>query len=231
MRIESGVGQATIVVIDPDPFEIEIRQYLKSEKMTPDDGATDKVIIESCATAIISKTPVAYLPNELFHAVPWGTYNTIASLENFAPEAIKAEIGGGLKNAMIFAARAHAMFDLQNIDSTTSTTCDVFRSPLARVLLAELLATERNFDNENPKTIQVLNRMADEIAVSLGKQLPLAGKITDQPLVKEVDSRAIDEIQAADIAAGWAREILETNDPKTLGYRFERVWINGQKIK
>ena len=127
-RIESGVGQATIVVIDPDPVESEIRQYIKSEKLKPEDGVTDKVIIETCATAIISRTPVAYLPNQLFHAVPWGIYTPIASLEDFAPEAIKAEIGGGLKHAMIFAARAHAIFDLENLDSTTSTTWVAGRS-------------------------------------------------------------------------------------------------------
>ena len=36
---------------------------------------------------------------------------------------------------------------------------------------------------------------------------------------------------AADIAAGWAREVLETNEPSTLGARFDRVWINGRRIK
>jgi hypothetical protein len=132
---------------------------------------------------------------------------------------------------MIFAARADAIFDLPTLDSTTSSTWDVFRSPLAMVLLAELLATERHFDNENPKTAFLLNRAADEIAVALGEQLPVFGTMTDKPLVTEVDSRAIDEIQAVDIAAGWAREVLETNEPSTLGARFERVWINGRRIK
>jgi len=141
------------------------------------------------------------------------------------------QIGGGLKHAMLFSARAHAIFDLKNLDPNVSTTWDMFRSPLARVCLAELLSTERTFDQENPKTIQVLNKVADEIALALGEQLPLAGKLTTAPLVKEVDSRAIDELQAADVAAGWAREILETSEAETLGQRFERVWINGRRIK
>lgn len=58
--IESGVGQATIVVVDPEPVEMQVREYVKSEKITPEDGATEKAIIENCATAIIGKTPIAY---------------------------------------------------------------------------------------------------------------------------------------------------------------------------
>ncbi|MGD0662053.1 MAG: hypothetical protein ABSD38_28685 [Syntrophorhabdales bacterium] len=230
-RVESGVAQATVVVIDPDPIEAEIRTSLKREKLTAQDGFDERAIIENCATAIIARTPVAYLPYELFHAVPWGTYYPIGSLEDFAPETIKMQIGGGLRHAMLFSARAHAIFDLQSLDSSVSTTWDIFRSPLARVCFAELLSTERTFDQENPRTIQVLNKMADEIASAIGEQLPLAGQLTTAPLVKEVDSRAIDELQAADIAAGWAREILETNEAVTLGQRFERVWINGRRIK
>jgi len=230
-KIEAGVGQATIIVIDPDPIETQIRQSIKSEKLSPKDGFTDAHIIDECATAIIKHTPVSYLPQELSFAIPWGTYQPIASLADFAPENIKGKIGGGLKQTMIFAARAHAIFDLPSMDSYTSSTLDVFRSPLARVLLAELLATERHFDNENPNTASLLNRAADEIAVALGEQLPVVGTISDKPLVTEVDSKAIDEIQAADIAAGWAREMLETGEASVLGSRFDRVWVNGRKIK
>lgn len=122
----------------------------------------------------------------------------------------------------------HLINATEKIDSIPR---DIFRSPLARVLLAELLATERQFDNENPKTAAVLNRAADEIARALGEQLPVVGTMTEKPLVTEVDSKAVDQIQAADIAAGWAREALETNAPSTLGAMFERVWINGQRIK
>jgi len=230
-RIENGVGQATIVVIDPSPIEAQVKHYISSEGLTPRDGITDKLIIETCATAIIKLTPVCYLPQELSFAVPWGTYQPIASLADFAPDKLKERIGGGLQQAMIFAARAHAIFDLPTLDTSMSSTRDVFRSPLARLLLAELLATERHFDNENPKTAFLLNQAADEIAIALGEQLPVVGTLTDKPLVTEVDSKAIDEIQAADIAAGWARDILETSEPSTLGTRFDRVWVNGQRIK
>jgi hypothetical protein len=65
----------------------------------------------------------------------------------------------------------------------------------------------------------------------LEPELPTIGTLAPEPLVTEYDSTAIDELQASDIAAGWAREMLETGEPKTLGSRFERVWLNGRRIK
>jgi hypothetical protein len=47
---------------------------------------------------------------------------------------------------------------------------------------------------------------------------------------REVDSRAINEIRAADVAAGWAREILELGDLRSIAATFRRVYFNGAKI-
>jgi hypothetical protein len=57
------------------------------------------------------------------------------------------------------------------------------------------------------------------------------GGIADAPLVIETESRGHDELQASDIAAGWAREMLELGEVSTLGTRFERVWLNGHRLK
>lgn len=50
-------------------------------------------------------------------------------------------------------------------------------------------------------------------------------------LIRELDSRSINHIQAADIAAGWARETLELTDERALAHTFEKLWVNGNKIK
>lgn len=230
-RVENGVAQASIIVVDPQPFDNAIRMAIESEGANNLPPIDEKDIHNTCATAIVRSTPIAYLPDELSKAVPWGFYQEIATLDDFSPQNIREMIGGGLKQAMIFAARAHATFDLENIDETAASTRDVLRSPLARVLLAELLSTSRVFDTENPLTVQVLNNASDLIAKSVGEQLPTIGSISSQPLVREINSRVIDEIQAADIAAGWARDLLEVAEPKALGSTFERVWLNGKRIK
>jgi hypothetical protein len=231
-QIEAGIGQASIIVIDPQPMEADIREAVKAELRGDSDAALEEhIVTEACASEIVANTPIAYLPFELSKAVPWGSYDFIASIERFTPEHIRSRIGGGLRHAQIFAARAHALFDLKASGNDLTTTDGVFRSPLAPVMLAELLATSRSFDEENPATLPVLNEAANEIGLALAAEFPNWGQPSATPMIREVSSRAIDEIQAADIAAGWARDILEVSEPRSLGSQFERVWVNGKRIK
>jgi len=227
-RVETGVSQATIIIIDPKPIDEQVRDLTAVQQRKIPEEKIDEYVSDCCATAIVAGTPFAYLPLEIAKAVPWGVYDPIASLADFTPTAIREKIGGGLKQAMIFAARAHAIFDLKSIDSANSVQ-EVFRSPLATVMLAELIATTRNFDAESPTTAAALNSMADQIGAQVESHLPL-GLSAAKPIVRELDSRAIDELQAADVAAGWAREILEVSDLRAVANKFERVWSNGRRV-
>lgn len=231
-KVENGVAQATIVVIDPEPTVREIRLYAESEDMTEQDGLTDDWLAASCALTLIHRTPVAYLPWRLADAIHWSAVYEFGTLNDYMPEIILKKVGGDLRHAKIFAARAHAMFDLQNLDLQTSSTRDVFKSPLSRLLLTELLATARSFDVEDPKTIDILNQVGDHLGRII---LPRGDSLNNSPawpLVSEKNSRDYDEIQAADVAVGWAREMYDLNpDPRALATRFERVWINGTRIK
>ncbi len=231
-RVEAGVGQASIIVIDPQPTEAQIRDAVEAGlRGRPEPEIEERIISDVCASMIVANTPIAYLPLDLARAVPWGAYDLVARVERFTPEEIRRRIGGGLRQAQIFAARAHALFDLTTSGETLAATDEVFRSPLAPVMLAELLATSRAFDEENPASLPVLNEAANEIAVALGAGFPDLEDAAERPLIREVTSRAVDEIQAADVAAGWAREVLEVSEPTSLGVRFERVWVNGRRVK
>jgi hypothetical protein len=99
----------------------------------------------------------------------------------------------------------------------------------------ELLPTRRNYDVENDATLPALTAMADEIANCLERALPFLGLDAtidrSEPLFREVSSRDVDEIQAADIAAGWARELVVLGQTSALATMFERVWINGTKVR
>ena len=230
-RIERGVGQSTIIVIDPRPIEQQVIEALEAEGLEADNPERDAIILDSCATEVVRGTPISYLPDSLMRAVGSELYFPLGSIEQFAPQAIQTRLGGSLRHAMIFAARAHALFDLERLDDSVARTSDIFNSPLSRVLLAELLSVQRNFDVEHKKSAEVLNDAAQLISVEMYVNLPFVGEISNEPLVREVDSRAIDHIQGADIAAGWAREVLETSDVRSLGNTFERVWHNGVRIK
>ena len=113
-----------------------------------------------------------------------------------------------------------------------SHTRDAFRSPrAARLVFPEVLATVRHFDVENRHTVDLLNSAVDAIAGAMEEAFEELCPISDEPLVIETDSRGYDELQASDIAAGWAREMLELGEASTLGTRFERVWLNGRRLK
>lgn len=233
-RIEKGVGQATIIVMDPGPIDRSVRELLQNQETDPEFRTE---LEHRCAVAIVSATPIAHLPYELDRAIPWSRYDPLVNLERFTPERILLQLAGAAKKsvvakATVFAARAHAIFDVAGREADAASTRDLFRSPLSHVLLTELLSIQRFFDDEEPATLSVLNSAAEEIASNLQATMPSLGEFSDAPLVQEVSSRAIDELQAADIAAGWAREVLDL-DPsvRRIAERFERVLLNGAVIK
>jgi hypothetical protein len=229
-NIEKGLAQATIIVVDPKPVAAAVVQYYREEQAEPGIDYTEKDVIEECATALVAGTPITHLPSVVADEIQWSYYAPIAKLSSFAPEEIRKRLGGGLRDAVVFAARAHAMFDLQKLDATVATTRDVLVSPLRRVLLLELLSTSRVFDAEHPTSIEVLNDAADAIASSMVDALPVWPTEGGTPLIREVDSHAIDELQAADIAAGWARELVEIANYRAVAQRFRRVYVNGSLV-
>lgn len=229
-QIEAGIGQATIIVVDPGEYEPLVRDTLQDVDIEK-AGSEKKAIVNACVSEVLSGTPIAYLPQALHRAVPWVDEKTLTTLQRFTPSGMLEAFGGELQHAIIFAARAHAVFDVSALDKA-SRTSDAFRSQrAARLVLPEVLATARHFDIENPKSVGLLNTAVDAIAKAMEETFDGIDSISDSPLVIETDSRGYDEIQASDIAAGWAREMLEVADARSLGDRYERVWINGRRLK
>jgi hypothetical protein len=228
-QIERGVGQGTIIVIDPGEYEPLAKDTLVKADIEK-AGSEVRAIVDACTSEVLAGTPIAYLPSELYRALNWQT-TEITSLDRFQPDKLAAALGGSLKHAVIFAARAHAIFDVGLLDSAKRTS-DALRSPrLARVILPELLSTARIFDTEYPVSVDMLNDAVNLIASAVEEVYPDFDRTSDKPLVIETDSRGYDELQASDVAAGWAREMLELSDARTLGAQFERVWVNGRRIK
>jgi hypothetical protein len=228
-QIEKGVGQGSIIVIDPGEYEPLAKDSLLKADIER-AGSKMKAIVDACTSEVLAGTPIAYLPSELSKAMEWET-TEITSLDKFRPESLAKALGGSLKHAVIFAARAHAIFDVGLLDNATHTS-DAFKSPrLARVILPEILSTARFFDTEYPLSVTMLNEAVNLIASAVEETFPDLRRTSDSPLVIETDSRGYDELQASDVAAGWAREMLELADARSLGTQFERVWLNGRRIK
>lgn len=226
-----AMGLATIVVIKPAEVEQQLRDYLTSQGAEEGPDYDQTAVTRVCGIALIADTPVAYLPNRIAESLGLYPPELFLSFDRFVPNKILERIGGGLRDAKVFAARAHAMFDAEYLDSAGARTGDAF-APLRRlVVLQEVLGTQRSFDKEHPRSVEVLNEAADSIASALEDALALPGAISDQPLVREYNSRDIDQLQAADIAAGWAHELLALGDERALLGTFGRVLVNGRRLR
>jgi hypothetical protein len=206
-QIGKGVGQGTIIVIDPGEYEPLARETLLKADVEK-AGSEIRAIVDACTSEVLAGTPIAYLPEELHRVLDWET-TAITSLDRFKPDQLAAALGGSLKHAVVFAARAHAIFDVGLLDSARRTS-DALKSPRARVVLPELLSTARFFDTEHPVSVDMLNEAVDVIASAMEDVFPDFDRKSDKPLVIETDSRGYDELQASDVAVGWAMNACST---------------------
>ena len=225
--IEKGIGQATIVIADPRPYFDSVKFDLDEQGAKEEIDYDFNDLIKGSSIALLNNTPIAYMPLEMMKLT--GVAGTeVASFDSFSPVMIQSAVGDSLRSAKVVAARAHAIFDTPRVAEHISDLNATLRSPAATVLLAEILSTCRVFDDENPKSTNFLNIALDEMAESLAGKIPFFQRVG---LVSEANSNSTDYLQAADIAAGLAREIIDTSGTQPLGDKFERVWINGKRLK
>jgi hypothetical protein len=228
-EIETGIAQATVIVIDPAPIASDARAWLDSEHAEPEVDYTEGDVLDVCAMSLLAGTPIAYLPERLDLFGTLQPSIPSVKLSGFAPLNLLQKVGG-LNGAKVLAARAHAMFDVENRHRIGLVSADVLLSPLREVVLREILSTARIFDTENQSSVKVLNEAADVIASSMRESKWFENIRARELLVREFNSRGVDLIQAADMAAGWAGDMLEYQEVRTLGSTFRRVIVNGQKL-
>ena len=218
-----------VIVIDPEPTAYLAEDYYIQEQAERGKDFTDADILNICAISILAGTPIAYLPEKLWIRAEGQIVFPSVNLAGFAPLDLLEKVGG-LGGAKVLAARAHAMFDVEKKRSIEHGTRDFAVSPLRDLVFKEILSTERVFDNEHKKSVEVLNEAADAIASSMQESPWFKNMRPLEPLVKEANSRDVDQIQAADMAAGWAGDILELQGVRALASTFRRVIVNGHLL-
>ena len=230
-RIEAGISAATIVVVDTTHYSTGAFFQLWEEKECSGLDTRDAEIGDLVAHAIVARTPIAYLPAHLVGVSGTLDARQVANLEDFAPDSIRQQIGRGVRPALVFAARAHAVFDVDALrkDRDAASTRDAFNSPLAHLVLTEVLSAQRRFDVENAKSLQVINSASKVIADALFGALAGA-RVSAGDLATELSSTEGDGLQAADLAAGWARDVLEVSNARALASQFETVLVNGVRV-
>ena len=222
-KVLSGTAEATIVVIE-NRFYIEAIAYsLASEGAELGHDVAFEDILREAALCMIDHAPIMRLqdlePTLLSGVIPRCRYQP----HQYTPAIVYERIGHKFNDAATFAARAHAIFDLDCLKGAASTN-ELFQSPHRRALLLDIGAVDRVFDKEHPKSAAML----DEMLTSLEFDRVNSG--ARQHRISESSSDSHEALQAADFCAGLASEIMmnaSDDRERALRSRFRRVIFNG----
>ena len=145
---------------------------------------------------------------------------------------LRKQIGGKANDVDVLIGRAYSMLSPTEFREIRLLAAE----PTLRTSFANNLERLRNlahvFDAEHPKSLPLLNQLAGRLAEASGLPPILARRLTDETPIREAASTNSDHIQAADIAAGWASDILmSTNsDYRALARQVRWVTLNGIAI-
>ena len=229
-RLNTGLRAAEITIVDPAFYEDSVRTGLEARGAEFGHDFDTNVLRELAGEAIIGDSP---LNAALYSEYDWLSDNTHyfgPKPNRFSPSAIKTRVGGKLKHAVLTAARAHAMVSpSEHQELILMCSGAEMPSPLRQLELIKRMA--RVFDVEHAKSVTVLNEFVSRIAHASQVRHTFRYNSED-PMVSEANSQSIAHLQGADMAAGWAVDILALNngDLRTLAKSFAWVSSNGVVI-
>lgn len=220
--IANGIGEATIFIVDPAPFAAGILRWYDNQQADYGYDYKWKDVLGQAAVDIVANSPVymysndAAAPSAAIQGAPllYAPHNFVPS-----PPTLLRAVGGKLRDAVTFAGRAYAAID----DPSRETGTEVF-VPFG-ILGAPTGVVTRVFDKEHARSTAVLNNV-----ITTAESAQRGFFIQCGSAVVEMDSRAVDGLQAADVAAGYAREVLEQEGLRALAARFQRVVVNGVDV-
>ncbi len=232
-RVENGVHQAEITILDPLVYRDLALEFYLEQQAIPNVDFDLRTINELSGEYIIHDSPLGFVGsfgrNFLNSLLMDST--RVESTSSFAPAVLKTRAGGRLKDAVVIAARSHAMISPSEMNDLIDDCADgAGHSFLSRLERIQQMA--RVFDVEHPRSLPILNEFSERLANAAGVPDCMTHAMFRGGLVSEHGSLDHDHIQAADIAAGWAVDLLTlTNgDYRSLARRFAWVGVNGVVI-
>jgi len=237
--VDRGIHEATIYVVDPGTYVQHVFAELLESGAEYGYDFEARTALDMAAEQIVQDTPGYQLTNSRaalefasltspFVMPPPGFQSVIGQPDLPVPREVLTKLGGGLRNATRFAARAQSFFDAEVPDifdvDTFPADAPGLRSRLAEMRMRTALATPRIFDTEDKRSVAVLNETADWMSMTV------SGPPAMNPLIREASSTGTDPIQAADIAAGTARDIIDKNGVRALAEQFRRIFVNGSDL-
>jgi hypothetical protein len=192
--VQQGTAEASIVVINS--FYIHAIAYrLAEEGADLSHDVTFEAILREAALCMIDHAPVMRIPDLISDLIA----DPVTRTRAYSSEMVYRRIGEKFNDAAVFAARAHASFDMDDLSRAVSTN-ELFLAPYRRRLQFEVGNIDRVFDEEHPKSAAMLNEIFGSYD-ERSRNTPVTG-------ISESRSDLNDWLQAADFCAGFASEIM-----------------------
>jgi hypothetical protein len=230
--VEKGLSEATIFVVDANYYARTVAAELLASGAELGVDFTWGDVLFFAAEQLIAETPAYELCNPAASVDLAGISSAAWLLSSGGrqpglplPREVLNRLGGQIRHALLYAARSQAVFDTDDTESSDYPAYlpQCYRQLLAESKLHSTLTTPRVFDAGEPKGLDVLKQVAKEMANAYPGS---AGSIS----ITERDSRTADGLQAADIAAGRARDLIDSKGVRILGDHFRKVMLNGRNL-
>jgi hypothetical protein len=232
-KVVDGLAQAELTIIDlPLYRRITISDLIDQGAEAGHDYDLT-LLNDLTARRMISESPLGVLSHldDLLEVQPSFLYFA-EQRSSSAPAELHSRAGGKLHDAVVLAARAHSMLSPSETMQVVLAFGGGGYGPSNLVgALDTVKSMGRAFDIEHEKSLPILNELVDKVARAA--RLPtLVVSRGRERAVSEEASQTSDHIQAADLAAGWAADLLlATNkDYRALARQFRWVGVNGIAI-
>lgn len=238
-KFEKGVQQAEITIVDAKIYKLAVLDDWLDQHAEPGIDFDLKMVNDVAGESMLRMSPLGiaeatsidfYYQRMAFDETT-GCFSPDAEFQDFSAPTIKRRAGGRLKDATVLAARSHAMLSpserLEVIAICNHSSTSDYGSRCA--LLAKMC---RIFDVDHPGSVPILNEFSERLTYAAGVGNVASILRGSSKMVSEEKSQSIDHIQAADMAAGWAVDLLifSHGDYVELAKRFAWVGVNGVVI-
>lgn len=224
--VQEGVYQAEITITDPAPYKRAVIITLMDQQAEPGIDFDLEDVNEEAAHWMIEGSPLSLADSV---TIDWAFENP-GPPENatFNSSVIHKRVGGKLRDAVVVSTRSHAMLSPSETREIASINA-LASGPNYGLAIARIARLSNMWDVEHPKSLPILNEFSERIAYIAAGRTRLCELISHKPSVTEGVSHESDHLQAADMAAGWAANLLTLSggDYRSLAQKFASVCVNG----
>jgi hypothetical protein len=242
-KVHSGLEQAELTIIDLPMYRHIALSDLINQGAEAGHDYDLAFLNDLTARRMISESPLGRLSHLEYDLeyIPLagddpecilGPFFSDHSRSAFSTSEVHAKAGGKLSDAVILAARAHSILSpSETMEVVLAFGRGIYGPSNVASALEIVKSMGRAFDVEHEKSIPILNELVDKVARTARLPTFVVSRGRQQAISEEA-SQLTDHMQAADLAAGWAADLLlSTNgDYRALAKMFRWVGVNGVAI-